>query len=66
MSQTFDSIKAAQAQREYCKENKAPLFAPEYGSCFRCKKDIYKAISVEEASKSLITGCPHCHYSFVD
>lgn len=25
-----------------------------------------KGISVEEASTELTTGCPHCHYSFVD
>lgn len=27
---------------------------------------ISKGISVERAGKELTTGCPHCHYSFVD
>lgn len=27
---------------------------------------ISKGISVEDASKKLTTGCPHCHRSFVD
>lgn len=30
------------------------------------EKFISEGISVERASKELITGCPHCHRSFVD
>lgn len=77
---TFDSDKANTAQGRYCNDNDCPHFAPvKY--CFRCNKDIYEqveqprfdgkgtymtGISVEEAGSELITGCPHCNWSYCD
>ena len=46
-------------------------FAPSDGKCYRCNNNIYEntsttsGYSVERASREMITGCPHCHYSFV-
>ena len=54
------------AQKEYCDENRLPHFAPKSGRCYRCNKQIYELIDLEKASNTLITGCPHCHYSFCD
>ncbi len=56
----------AKAQRKYCKDTKQPLFAPRWGTCWRCHKNIYDRISMEKASSEMITGCPHCHYSFCE
>lgn len=71
MEKTFDIQKSVSAQKKYAEEKKAPHFAPMNGVCFRCKKQIYCKISerghsLETASTELITGCPHCNYSFVD
>lgn len=58
---------AIAAQQQYCKEHKAPHFAPEDGFCYSCGKQIYvDGRDVEYASKNLITGCPHCHRSYCD
>lgn len=73
----YDTRKAADAQRRYCEEHGYHFFAPwRSGFCFHCGRDIYEpvtwpdgrttGITVEGAGKSLITGCPHCHYSFCD
>ena len=75
----YDILKAALAQKEYCKKYGFMLFAPESGCCYKCGINIYVSrvnpdlgvtittgISVEEAGKHLITGCPHCNTSFVD
>lgn len=59
--------KAIVAQKQYCKDNKAPHFAPEDGFCWSCGKQIYaNGRSVKYASENLITGCPHCHRSYCD
>lgn len=66
MSQTQ---KAIEAQEKYCSKNKLPHFAPHNGNCYICGKNIYEgqlAISVEQASSSLITGCPYCGRSYCD
>ena len=66
---TYDSIKARQAQKKYCEEHNLPHFAPESGVCWRCGNNIYygqRGISVEEAGSTLITGCPHCHWSYCE
>ena len=56
-----------ETQKKYCKDNKAPHFAPEDGFCYNCGKQIYAdGRSIEYASKNLITGCPHCHRSYCD
>lgn len=75
MEKTFDSAKARKAQADLCKEKNYPHFAPLSGVCWNCKKDIYQqidrgtyktGISVEQATESLITGCPHCNRSYCD
>ena len=77
---TFNIAVAADAQARYCVEARSPLFAPGKGTCWNCGKNIYKAhrhvtrdgreyttgYAVQEAEGRLITGCPHCHKSFVD
>lgn len=75
----YNIIKAILAQKQYCKLTGSPKFAPQDGCCYKCGRNIYMCrintdlgvtfttgISVEEAGKHLITGCPHCHASFVD
>lgn len=73
----YNTKEANRAQIKYCTENGFPHFAPgNSGMCYRCGRDIYKkivwedghvtGITVEAAGKGLITGCPHCHYSFCD
>lgn len=53
-------------QKQYCKDNKAPHFAPEDGFCWSCGKQIYANGYEGRASNELITGCPHCHRSYCD
>lgn len=75
-SDQFDPKKAAKAQIAYCEHEEVPMFAPSNGQCFRCGRNIYLptngqsgricGITVEQAGKTLITGCPHCCYSFVE
>lgn len=52
------------AQIELCNDNHFPHFAPTNGVCWRCRNQIYDKISLNKASCSLITGCPHCNYSY--
>lgn len=54
------------AQEAYCKEIGYPMFMPDDGRCFRCNRDITERITVERAGTELITGCPLCHWSYVD
>lgn len=63
----FDREAAIKAQEEYCEKAGVPHFAPKDGYCPRCMNQIYgmNGISVEEASKRMITGCPFCRCSFV-
>lgn len=72
----FNILKAREAQEKYCIEHKVPHFAPMDGICYKCHRNIYEeieqpygaktGISVEKASKGLITGCPHCNRSYCD
>ena len=78
----FNPALAAAAQIQYCGRKQLPMFAPYSGHCPRCGRNIYDQIttkygggipgyartgySVEAAGKMLITGCPHCHATFVD
>lgn len=77
MEKTYDINKSIKAQHDYQEDKGLPDFAPDDGKCWRCKKNIYQAletlqdhkfrktgICVEEAGSELITGCPHCNYSF--
>jgi len=76
MFNLYDTEKAIAAQNQYCAEKGFPHFAPHTGRCYRCGRDIYSeiehptgrktGITVERASHELITGCPHCNYSFCD
>lgn len=73
----FDPTAAAKAQEAYCDQHEFPMYAPANGICYRCGMNIYipksfrdhdavYGFSVEDASKQLITSCPHCNYSFVE
>jgi len=54
-------------QKEYCKEKSAPFFMPRTGMCYSCHRDIIPAlIEKGQNGKSLITGCPLCHYSYCE
>lgn len=79
--ETFDPAKACEAQAKYCSEKGYPHFAPRNGVCWKCNKQIYQSakmksfsgaeiekpgISVERASRELITGCPHCNWSYCE
>lgn len=75
MEQIFNKDQAIAGQKKFCNEKVHPHFAPLDGKCYRCNKNIYEPIdrgtyktghSVEKATTHLITGCPHCNYSFVD
>lgn len=73
----YNTNAAVKAQAKYCHERDIPNFAPGLdGKCYHCNREIYKqiqhedghitGITVEQAGKMLVTGCPHCHFSFVD
>jgi len=64
-TETYDRAQALAAQRKFCDSRQYPLFAP-VRSCPKCNSDIWSAIPIEKAASSLITGCPFCHYSFVE
>lgn len=53
-----------QLQVDFCKEKKLPMFAPKL--CFRCRNSVFEKYDEEYCKTKLITGCPHCNYSFVD
>lgn len=53
------------AQQVYCKAHKLPNFAMD-GRCYGCGANVFDFVTLEEASSSLITGCPNCHTSFCD
>ena len=65
---TYNPAKACKAQDEFCDREHDPHFAPHSGICFHCHQNIYAegGISVEEAGRELVTGCPFCNYSFCD
>lgn len=58
------STEKFQLQLTYCTENKLPCFCSI--RCYKCNRDIFEKITEETAKTTLITGCPHCNYSFVD
>lgn len=75
MEKVFSPAAARKAQMEYCKKINAPLFAPNDGVCYRCKKDIYQkqglrgyetGISLEKANSTHVIYCPHCNVSYCD
>ena len=75
MDKRYDVQESIKAQKEHCQAKKYPHFAPTDGICYRCRRQIYSpftangftsGITVEKAGKELITGCPHCNYSYCD
>ena len=75
--ETRDPERSPGLQEKYCERNDYPYFAPSDGRCYRCHMNIYAdlkrldggistGISVWKAGHRLVTGCPHCHYSFVE
>jgi hypothetical protein len=54
------------AQTKFVKEKGYPYFAPQNGHCWNCRGQIYNSITLEEASTTLITGCPNCCRSYCD
>jgi hypothetical protein len=76
-SEHFNVLYSMVAQERYCKEKEYPNFVPNNGICWKCNQQIYaegknrmgnlsKGISVEKAGSELITGCPHCNWSYCD
>jgi len=61
-----DIRSAIAAQKQYCKDNQDPHFAPQDGFCWSCGKQIYTRIDEKQAGENLITGCPHCSRSYCD
>ena len=76
MNHNFNPKAAVSAQEAYCDEHEQPMFTPYDGQCPRCGRSIFLptngphgmvyGYSVEYAENHLITGCPHCNYSFVE
>jgi len=58
-----EKLEKIEAQKEYCKNNDLPFFAP-YTVCPNCKRDIWDKITLEQAKTELITGCPYCNRSY--
>lgn len=57
------------AQKNYCISKGYPVFVPGNGVCYSCHKSIFqgaRAITLQEASTRLITGCPYCSTSYVE
>ena len=46
-------------QFEYCEKNNVPMFAPEGGKCFYCKK------MLTDTDKEHVTKCRNCARSFL-
>ena len=44
MEEIYSVIKSIQAQKKFCEDKKLPHFAPNYGCCWRCNKNIYEPI----------------------
>ena len=91
VNEKYDIKLAKENQKELCKKEGYPHFAPDTGICWYCNRNIYKpigwkyehgyrkkvsldspdleyvtGITVEKASKELVTGCPHCNRSYCD
>ena len=64
-----ETYEAIMAQMKYCEENKLPHFSPFDGICYKCHQQIFGVeggITVEQASTTLITGCPLCNFSYCE
>ena len=75
-TEIFDVPASIAAQKDYQQLKGYPDFAPHDGICYKCRGQIYaprtrpdgtkSGISLEKASSQLITGCPHCHFSYCE
>ena len=75
---SYDVNASIACQKRYCEKNGYPMFAPADGVCYSCGRniysprlargnpDVYTGIATFRAGCTLITGCPHCNYSFCD
>lgn len=74
---SYDVSLAVKAQKDFCKSNGIPNFAPPFdGGCYHCGNSIYRPVkhahglvtgyTVGYAGNNHITCCPHCRHSFVD
>lgn len=63
---TKDVEEKIKAQDDLCAKRKYPHFVPYDGICYRCYRQIYEAISLDDAKETLISGCPYCHVSYCD
>lgn len=61
-TETLTREELLQAQKDLCKKNKYPHFAPSSGICYDCHQDIVN----ESWAETLITGCPKCCRSYCD
>lgn len=66
MTTTVDRQEKIKAQRDMCERKNYPHFAPPTGYCYRCRRDIYEEMTVEQAGEKLVTGCKYCHMSYCD
>lgn len=58
---------AAKMQSVWCKSHSVTRFAPDSGICFVCGRQIYDTPEMQaKAGKQLITGCPHCSWSYCE
>ena len=70
-----------EAQHEHCRKINVPMFIPKDGICFRCGRNIFEDATMKNTytgreyvsrgyknivSSELITGCPHCCWSYCD
>lgn len=55
-----------EAQKKYCEGLKTPWWIPYDGVCYSCHRQIMNCYTLKGAKSTVITGCPHCHRSFVD
>lgn len=53
-------VKRMKLQKEYCKKNKLPFFAPPDGICWVCHGIL------TDTDKKHITGCELCNKSYCD
>lgn len=77
---TYNTIKAIEAQAKFCEEKDIHTLHLEWcvlevqqADISACKRKCYSGeeiekpgISVERASRELITGCPHCNWSYCE
>ena len=61
-TKTMTRDELLQAQKDLCKDQHYPHFAPLNGICYSCRQDIVTPAWAE----TLITGCPKCCQSYCE